>query len=337
MTPARAQALMARYPALRIGVLGDVCLDRYLEIDPALEERSIETGLPVHNVVRVRAQPGGTGTIINNLAALGVGSITVIGACGDDGEGFELRRALARLPGVNADEFATVPGWRTFTYCKPILCRPGLPPEELSRLDSKNWEPAPTALEEHCIQALHRHGGALDALIVLDQVDCAGTGVITARVLAAVAELAREQPAKFILADSRRTLRGFPPVSFKMNAAELEAFTGTPLTLEAIHQAAARLATAHQRPVFITLAERGLLGAQPDGETSHLPALPVREPIDVVGAGDAVTTGLTAAFAAGAELVEALSLANAAASVVIHQLGTTGTASPAEILERLAG
>jgi bifunctional ADP-heptose synthase (sugar kinase/adenylyltransferase) len=57
----------------------------------------------------------------------------------------------------------------------------------------------------------------------------------------------------------------------------------------------------------------------------------VRGEIDVVGAGDAVNASLVAALAAGGTLAEALELANAAASIVIHQLGTTGTASPAAI------
>jgi bifunctional ADP-heptose synthase (sugar kinase/adenylyltransferase) len=59
--------------------------------------------------------------------------------------------------------------------------------------------------------------------------------------------------------------------------------------------------------------------------------LPVRGEIDVVGAGDAVSANLVSALAAGATLTEALELANAAASVVLHKLGTTGTASVAEI------
>jgi bifunctional ADP-heptose synthase (sugar kinase/adenylyltransferase) len=57
----------------------------------------------------------------------------------------------------------------------------------------------------------------------------------------------------------------------------------------------------------------------------------VRGEIDVVGAGDCVTANLTAALAAGANLRESLQLANAAASIVVHKLGTTGTASIAEI------
>ena len=58
MTAARFRAILDAFPRLRIAVVGDFCLDRYLEIDPARTEVSIETGLSVHNVVRVRSQPG---------------------------------------------------------------------------------------------------------------------------------------------------------------------------------------------------------------------------------------------------------------------------------------
>src|SRR5438552_13836431 len=105
MTRERFQAIAGRYRDLSIAVLGDFCLDRYLEIDPARQEVSLETGLPVHNVVNVRAQPGGAGTVLNNLAALGVGTIFPVGFAGNDGEGYELRRALAAQPGVRLDHF----------------------------------------------------------------------------------------------------------------------------------------------------------------------------------------------------------------------------------------
>ena len=89
------------------------------------------------------------------------------------------------------------------------------------------------------------------------------------------------------------------------------------------------------REVFVTLAEAGMLAATPDGRAFHVPSLPVRGEIDIVGAGDAVTANLAAALAAGASPAEALELAGAAASVVIHQLGTTGTASVSQIAETL--
>ena len=88
MTPERFAAITSRYAKLRLAVLGDFTLDRYLEIDPTRAETSLETGLPVHNVLQVRSLPGSAGTIVNNLAALGVGLIHPIGFCGEDGEGF---------------------------------------------------------------------------------------------------------------------------------------------------------------------------------------------------------------------------------------------------------
>jgi hypothetical protein len=57
MNARRFKEITSRYASLRIAVVGDFCLDRYLEIDPARQETSIETGLPVHNVVNVRASP----------------------------------------------------------------------------------------------------------------------------------------------------------------------------------------------------------------------------------------------------------------------------------------
>src|SRR6266513_2659304 len=105
MELSRFQAITEKYSKLRVGVVGDFCLDRYLEIDPARQETSIETGLPVYNVVSVRAQPGGAGTILNNLSALGIGTIYPIGFAGEDGEGFELMQALKQQPGVELSHF----------------------------------------------------------------------------------------------------------------------------------------------------------------------------------------------------------------------------------------
>jgi bifunctional ADP-heptose synthase (sugar kinase/adenylyltransferase) len=102
-----------------------------------------------------------------------------------------------------------------------------------------------------------------------------------------------------------------------------------------VKNAACQLARQTGRDVFVTLAEAGLLGATPDGQLLHAPALPVHGEIDIVGAGDSVTANLTVALAAGASLAEALELAAAASSVVIHQLGTTGTASVRQIADAL--
>jgi rfaE bifunctional protein kinase chain/domain len=339
MNPDRFQSITSRYAGLRLAVLGDFCLDRYLEIDPARSEVSIETGLPVHNVVSVRAQPGAAGTILNNLVALGVGTMYPIGFCGDDGEGFELSRALGSMRGVVMDHFLRTDRRRTFTYCKPLLLAPGRAPVELNRLDTKNWSPTPAVVVEQLQASASRLADRLDGLILLDQVELAGSGVISEAVLAAVGEIAREQPRLFVIADSRRGLAGFPPVWYKMNRVELARLMGRAEAgdVGAVGEQAAGLARRNGRPVVVTLAEGGMLGAGADGEIEWVAALPVRGPIDVVGAGDAVTANLTAAFAAGASMREGLEIASAAASVVVHQLGTTGTATVGEIGDWMEG
>ncbi len=337
MTLVEFQTLTGKYPGLRLAVVGDFCLDRYLEIDPAKKEVSIETGLAVHNVVGVRAQPGAAGTVVNNLIALGIGKIFPVGFCGNDGEGFELQRALAAARGVDCRFFFQTGERRTFTYCKPLIVGHGKTPVELSRLDSKNWTPTPSPLQRELAAAVMAVSGGVDAMIILDQVDVPETGVVCGAVLSAIALVANGRPSLPILGDSRGGLRNFPAIMLKMNRAELARLaeaTRLPNAAQVKTRAAA-LARRNGRNVFITLAEDGMAAASPEGKRFHRPALPVRGPIDVVGAGDAVTANLAAALAAGASLEQSVELATAAASIVVHQLGTTGTANLAQI-EKLA-
>jgi rfaE bifunctional protein kinase chain/domain len=335
MKLSRFQQLMRRYSSLRLALVGDFCLDRYFEIDPARQELSIETGLPVHNVMRIRSQPGGAGTILNNLAALGIGQLYPVGFCGDDGEGVELLRAIKQLSNVNSEYFLQTPLRHTFTYGKPLLLSPGEAPVELSRLDIKNWTPTPNQVSESICGAMESLSSQVDGIMLLEQVDIVETGVITRQFLDLIDRLVLSRPQLAIVADSRRGLQDYPPVTFKMNARELASLAGetVPLEISGIGSLTANLAGKNGRPVVVTLAEKGILGALPDGSWKHLPAFPVRGEIDIVGAGDAVSANLTAALAAGASLFEALELANAAASVVIHQLGTTGTATPQQLQE----
>jgi rfaE bifunctional protein kinase chain/domain len=333
MTRLRFQDVTSKYSSLSIAVLGDFCLDRYLEIDIGREEVSIETGLPVYNVSQVRALPGGAGTIVNNLSALGVHKIYPIGLVGEDGEGYELCGALGKRTGVTTGTLVRTSQRRTFTYCKPMLCHPNGKQQELNRFDFKNWTPTPALLQGSIISKLEEVSRDVDAIIILDQVDVPETGVMTRQVLEKVKTLAKEDSDLVVLADSRRTLRDFPPVIFKMNAAELKSLVGAKeeLSFQDVGRTAAELALQNRRSVFVTLAEKGIVGTSADGQYGHVPALPLRGEIDIVGAGDAVSANLAAAIAAGASLPETLELANAAASVVIHKLCTTGTASVGEI------
>ena len=66
----------------------------------------------------------------------------------------------------------------------------------------------------------------------------------------------------------------------------------------------------------------------------HHPGVQVEGPIDIVGAGDSVLAGIGLAMCAGATPAEAAYIGNLVGSITIQQLGTTGIATQADLLNR---
>jgi bifunctional ADP-heptose synthase (sugar kinase/adenylyltransferase) len=311
-------------------------LDRYLDLDAALTEPSIETGLDAYQVVNVRSYPGAAGTIVNNLVALGVGRVVPVAVIGDDGEGYELRQALGRMPAVDPIAVLSAPGRRTPTYTKPMLCSAGQPARELNRLDIKNRTPMPPEIVERLLDHLHPRWYEMDGLIVLDQVSEPDCGVVTASVRSDLKSLATVQPQRFVLADSRERIGLFRGVAIKPNLAECLRAMGVsdaagPTEWERHLRS---LADKLGRPVYCTRGELGILLATPQSEVTTVPGYPVTGPIDPVGAGDSTSAGIACAVAAGATFAEAAAFGNLIASITVQQIGVTGTASPQQVRQR---
>ncbi|MCC7493690.1 MAG: hypothetical protein IT204_15145 [Fimbriimonadaceae bacterium] len=330
MTPSRLAELLARFRTLTIAVVGDYFVDEYRLIDPDLEEPSLETGLPAHQVVQVRYQPGAAGTVTNNLAALGVQAILAVGCTGSDGLGWELRRGLAST-GVDLRWLLEWPDRVTPTYTKPLVLS-ATGPRELSRLDIKNRVATPTELQDGLIVAIEEAAALADGMLLLDQVSEPQHGVLTSRVRNACAELARARGDWPLSADSRAQIAAFQAVTLKPNRAELAALTGWTGEL-ADH--ARQLAHRQGRPCFVTLGDQGVVVADGDAVTT-VPAVPVTGPVDIVGAGDSFHAAAGATLAAGGTAVEAAQVGCLVASLTVQQIGTTGTARPDEVLARLA-
>ncbi len=331
--------ILATIPVRTVGVLGDLFLDRYLDIDPSLNEPSVETGLTAYQVVKVRRYPGAAGTVINNLAALGVGRIYPISCIGDDGEGYELRHALRALSVVEQGGIIQSEKRRTPTYTKPMLGK-----EELNRLDIKNRTPTPEGIQEHIIELLDEAWPQLDALLVLDQVSEAECGVVTSLVRDRLAQVAAGDPAKFVLADSREQIGLFKNVCVKPNEREIcDAVDWCQWEPERESQDKA-FALAHStgRHVFLTRGEQGTFVPTPwrkDGTSEGsgafvVPTYPVSGPIDICGAGDSCSAGIAAAMVSGATHEQAAAFGNLVASITIQQIGVTGTATPEQVRAR---
>lgn len=333
----RLQNLLSQFPRRRIAVLGDFFLDKYLEIDPALAEPSLETGKVAHQVVSVRRSPGAAGTVVNNLAALGAGHLHAIGAVGDDGEAYDLHQGLHALK-CSTDGLIRSSELVTPTYLKPRdLGVAGLEGEH-SRYDTKNRRPTSSMIVDQICGELERTVPEVDALIIMDQVELADCGVVTAAVRQRVANLALQYPKVVFWADSRRFIRKFRNVTVKANQFEavhrLNPGVGEEISLEELRRAVPELKAELAGKVFVTCANRGILVSEP--EISLIPAVQLTGPIDPTGAGDSATAGAVLALTSGATASEAALVANLVASITVRQLGTTGTASPAQVCAALA-
>jgi rfaE bifunctional protein kinase chain/domain len=341
----RLESILSGLSGLTIGLVGDLFLDRYLDLDPALQEMSIETGLEAYQVTRVRNSPGALGTVMNNLAALGVGRLVPVTILGDDGQAYDLVKELQKMP-VDVSHIVRDPARLTPTYTKPMR-RDALGSwHELNRIDLRNNAPPSRETESRLIDHLADVFDQVDGLIVLDQVNEDEWGVITRGVRERLTSLCQANPGKTVLVDSRQRIGLFrfgllkPNVAECMQALAAEKDNATELPAAApgdmtVASSAAQALSRHTgRPLFCTVGEAGMLLVGFSPSVEHVPGFPVSGPIDIVGAGDSATAGIVSALLSGASPGEAATLGNLVASITVQQIGTTGTASPAQVIAR---
>ena len=239
---------------------------------------------------------------------------------------------------MTLDGFLTTPSRRTPVYCKPLLIEPGSPPRELNRLDSKNW--TPHSRSDRTRAGPNRSsmlGKRVDALILLDQVDLPETGVVTTRVKDAASTRSVQSRPGRAGRQPRAASLDFPPMGFKMNAAELARMAGTPVVgIDAVKQHAAELAAAH-RPARLRHAGRGRNRGRAARCRPRARAGPPRPWRDRHRRRRRLRDRQPGGCPGRRRKPrEAMELAMAAASIVIHQLGTTGTASISQVGQALA-
>lgn len=331
MDRTRLEHILRRMKSVKAGVVGDICLDVYWEAEMMRSELSRETPHYPLPVVRERYTPGAGGNAAANLRALGCGEVAVCTAFGRDWRADVLRRSL-REAGIEPESFAVESSdWCTPAYCKPI--RVGLQDvrQEDPRLDFQNYAPLPIETDRLLAAQLDRMAAQVDVIAVADQFK---HGVVGESVIERLKYW--EARGKLILVDSRDRVRRFAGLPVKPN--EIEALGGRQADerdrargTAYWSEVAAGLAEETGSRCFLTAGEHGSYYAE-RGRLAHAPSLPVRPPIDTVGAGDSFGAGLLASLGAGASPEEAMAIGHLTAAVTIRKLGMTGTASPEEIL-----
>lgn len=316
--------VLTAFSRLKALVVGDICLDRWCTYDPAISEPSRETGIPRLGVVSTQVTPGGGGTVANNLAAMGAGRVSVVGARGDDGFGFELEKALTAR-GIAANRMVKIQGWPTFTYTKLLNSQTG--EEDQPRVDFISTRPLPEEAEARLIENLLADVPSFDVVLIADQAETSAGGVVTSRVRDSIISLAEEYPQKVFLADSRKRAHLFRKVILKPNRDEAEAASQS-LFGRADFPALRRHLEA--KVLMVTHGPKGALVLQ-DGQEVWAETCAVEKPVDICGAGDSFAAACAMALAVTGDPVAAARMGNLAASVTIMKKGT-GTATAEEIL-----
>ena len=314
---ARAAEIIGRFPSIRVAVVGDVMLDRYLIGD--IERISPEAPVPVVHVSSRRDAPGGAANVAANVAAAGA-RCHLVGVVGSDAAGEALRGAL-RASGVADARLHTVAGRPTTTKTR-VIARG----QQVCRVD----EESDGAIDGDALAGVTAHalmGLEESDVLLLEDYD---KGALPPALATPLIVAARERNVPVVVDPKYRHFFAYSGATvLKPNQRELVAALGAAIDSaapDAYRAAYRRLGAEH---LLVTLGADGMALVSRD-ETVRIPAIP-RQVYDVSGAGDTVTAWVGLALAAGATIEEAAVMANVAAGIEVGKPGVA-TISAEELL-----
>jgi D-beta-D-heptose 7-phosphate kinase/D-beta-D-heptose 1-phosphate adenosyltransferase len=290
-------------------VVGDATLDRY--VYGRVERISSEAPVPVLTVEREVALPGGAGSIVRNLTALGA-AVAFVSVVGDDQAGADLTGLVGGQPGV--EPWLLVQGGRATTQKSRFIAQ-GHP---LLRTDHAAPGPIHPRLAERLVKIASDAVAATSAMVIADR----GAGVLDGDTPSRLVEAARAAGRFVVAAPRGRGIERYAGAELLVAARrDLERAAAMPAGSEAeIAAAAAALRQRHRLgAVLVMRSEEGMTLLDAEGAV-HFPA-EAPEVQDVAGASDTVVAMLAAAVAAGVPLRVAVRLASIAAGIVVGKVG----------------
>ena len=328
LKPARVRQLLADARKLRVLVLGDVMLDRF--IWGRVTRISPEAPVPVVDFDHENAMPGGAANVARNLTALGTNT-ELFGILGHDQEARQLTELLSENS-VGCSGLVPIRNRMTSVKTRIIASQ-----QQVVRVDRESRDDLDHAGMHRLLTQFQLHLDNADAIIVGDY----GKGVVTQPVLDTLKTWCRERgiwlsmdpkPVHHLdlqdlslITPNRK--EAFELAGFVENGRAADPLKDPPLLAVADRL----LQSLNPAVLLITLGDQGLLLCRHGKTPFHIPTM-AREVFDVSGAGDTVIASFTLAIAAGASPIEAAIFSNHAAGVVVGKFGTA-TVTPEELLK----
>lgn len=311
LTRPRIDAITSRLGAARVVVLGDVMLDEYLF--GAVERISPEAPVPVVEIQSDKLLLGGAANVTANFRALGNEPI-LIGTVGQDDASERVRRLLS-VHQVSSD-FLVVDASRQTTIKTRIIAHN----QQIVRADREDRRDLDPEIEEQVYRRILDVIDSAQALVISDY----GKGVVTLPLLERVIALCL-QKGVFVAVDPKETrFLHYKKVSvITPNHHEAGFAAGRRIRTEDDLLAVGNdlLEKLEARSILITRGAQGMSLFQRGGGPTHIPTF-ARDVYDVTGAGDTVIAAFVSAVCAGADLIEAAIVSNAAAGYTVGQIGT---------------
>ena len=300
------------FPNVRVAVVGDVMIDRYLV--GTCDRISPEAPVPVVKLTKNFASLGGAANVAANLAAMGT-TVELVGITGKDSGGIELRKACGEI-GIGISALAESEQRSTIVKTRVLASD-----RQIVRIDEESTEPISDSDADQIVEALLEliRTGQAQAVILSDYAKGVCTEYLCQRVIQAAA--ANRIPVyvdpKGVDYERYRGAAGIKPSRLEM--IELAKSMRWP-TDDLVK--CAGLLREHLLLDFValTLGPEGI-AIVTDSGVEAIPTV-AREVFDVSGAGDTVIAAMVAGKTAGLELDEAFSLATIAAGVVVAHVGS---------------
>ncbi|HUU00317.1 MAG TPA: bifunctional ADP-heptose synthase [Myxococcota bacterium] len=308
--------IISKFPDLRIVVLGDLVIDRY--INGTTGRISREAPVLIVREESEDARLGGAGNVVANISAMG-GHPLPVGLVGSDDAGSELTEMLATR-GIPGESVMVDPNRFTTEKTRVLAGGKNTVRQQMLRIDRVNDGPVTQAIRDMLVERLIRALGEADAVVISDY----GEGVVEGSVLDEVLKVI-QAGAIPVFADARRGIERFMGAEvLTPNEPELAMATGIDVHKSSGLEKAGRrlLADARARTVLVKRGNNGMALFVPDCETQTLPVFGTAEVADVTGAGDTVIAAFALARTAGAEPADAMRLANMAGGIKVTKSGT---------------
>jgi D-beta-D-heptose 7-phosphate kinase/D-beta-D-heptose 1-phosphate adenosyltransferase len=295
----------------RVLVVGDAMLDRYLT--GLVSRISPEAPVPVVQLTREFARPGGAANVAASVAALGP-SVSFIGVVGRDADAERLVREIESC-GVDTSNLV----WNSdvSTISKTRVVASGF--HQLVRVDRDgDWKQFAGAADEVLERACEGIADC-DAVLIADY----DKGTIAPSVANGLIAACRKH-AKPCLVDPKKTDFGAYAGATLLtpNIMEVERALGCRIKCQAdVERAAQEIRNRWEvNEVLITQGASGMTLSSENGHI-HIPA-ERHDVADVSGAGDTVIAAIAASLSAGWSMHDACKLGSAAAGIAVSHAGT---------------